>query len=200
MNNCSDHNKDVAGIDDMKVLAELIGDLHYESLDSLLDNLAVKIHIDGRNDFDEGRPNLGIALQNSALYLQKARQYMRQAWEISKPFMEENKEVAGFESTDPIELLKKLIADAFPPTNGPTVYGVFVRNQMYESGAEHLLYIGSSMQPENRRNSSRHPYRICYDRFPEHLVFFKCFQFENYQEVERILIKHYKPLFNKQNK
>lgn len=32
MSDCKNHKKEVAGISDMKVLAEAIGDLHYEAL------------------------------------------------------------------------------------------------------------------------------------------------------------------------
>jgi len=37
---CSQHKKEVAGILDMKVLAEMIGDLHYETLAEFLNSLA----------------------------------------------------------------------------------------------------------------------------------------------------------------
>lgn len=88
MSNCSNHKKEVAGITDMKLLAEIIGDLNYETLNTFLDHLAVKLHNDGVKDFDSGRKNLGGALLNAALYIQKSRAYMYKACEISKPFME----------------------------------------------------------------------------------------------------------------
>lgn len=86
-NTCLKHRKDVCEISDMKVLAEMIGDLHYETLDVFLDNLAVKLHRDGIKDFNAGRKELGNALQNTGLYIQKSRLYMGKAWQISKPFM-----------------------------------------------------------------------------------------------------------------
>lgn len=87
MSNCSQHKKDLFGHTDMKEVATAIGDLHYETLDTLLDNLAVKIHKDGIADYNSGRTKLGIALQNAALRIQNARIYTQEALEISKPFM-----------------------------------------------------------------------------------------------------------------
>lgn len=101
---------------------------------------------------------------------------------------------------DPAFLFKKLVADASPPSPGPTVYAVFVRNQIYHAGTSHLLYIGCSMNAERRRRSARHPYMFCFHRFPDHLVYFKCFDSDNRFEDESILINHYKPLLNKQYK
>jgi len=72
----------------MKELAEMIGDLHYETLDILMDNLAVKIFKDAIKDREGGRVKLCTALQNASLYMQKSRRYIDEAWKISKPFMQ----------------------------------------------------------------------------------------------------------------
>jgi hypothetical protein len=87
MNDCSQHKKDVAGITDMKIVAEMIGDLHYETLSKLLGHLANKIEMDAWNDTKSGRANLGRALYDGAVYLKNARLFIGKAWEISKPFM-----------------------------------------------------------------------------------------------------------------
>lgn len=52
---CSKHKKEVLGCSDMKQLAEMIGDLHYESLEIFLRELKRKLEADGRKDFEEGR-------------------------------------------------------------------------------------------------------------------------------------------------
>ena len=89
---CSHHKKDIAGISDMKVLAEMIGDLHYETLSDLLRHLANKIEMDAWKDTKSGRANLGRALYDGAVYLKNARLFIGKAWEISKHFMaKENK-------------------------------------------------------------------------------------------------------------
>jgi hypothetical protein len=96
---------------------------------------------------------------------------------------------------DPALLFSKLDCDGFPPIKGKSVYAVFVRN--WHTGADHLMYIGSSIDVEKRRNHSSHPYRICYERFPDRVVSVKTFLTEDYRDDERILIKHFKPLLNK---
>ena len=84
---CQQHKKEVAGITDMKVLAEMISDLHYEQLNEFLKMLEVKLYIDGSNDIKKGRKKLGKALQKASNKIEDAAEFIRQAWEISKPFM-----------------------------------------------------------------------------------------------------------------
>lgn len=87
MNDCSNHKKDVAGISDMKVLAEMIGDLHYETLTILFNYLVIKINEDGHNDWMAGRDQLAAELKCAATQLLKAANNIEKAWQISKPFM-----------------------------------------------------------------------------------------------------------------
>jgi|ERR1700734_1710946 len=87
MSNCANHPKEVAGISDMKVLAEMIGDLHYETLEEFLLCLARKIDDDADVDFEAGRKNLGGVLYEAAVLIFDARKAIGKAWEISKPFM-----------------------------------------------------------------------------------------------------------------
>lgn len=91
MNNCSQHQKDIAGITDMKVLAEMIGDLHYETLTELLKHLFLKIGEDGRKDLQAGRIKLGITLLNAEVKLCAAYLEIKEAWNISKPYMTDQK-------------------------------------------------------------------------------------------------------------
>ena len=60
--NCSQHKKEVAGISDMKQLAEMIGDLHYETLAEFLNALAEKLHNDYVKDDEAGRTELAKCL------------------------------------------------------------------------------------------------------------------------------------------
>lgn len=84
---CSRHKKEVAGVTDMKQLAEMIGDLHYETLSDFLLELAEKIYKDGQNDFLNGRRMLSNRLFEAQYNIAKAHEFINQAWEISKPFM-----------------------------------------------------------------------------------------------------------------
>jgi len=95
MSNCSQHKKEVAGISDMKVLAEMIGDLHYQSLEVLLDELQIKINHDAYKDHFEGRVKLSAELTKCVVSLRAASLAIGRAWKISKPYMESssNKEV-----------------------------------------------------------------------------------------------------------
>lgn len=88
MDNCSQHKKEVAGISDMKVLAEMIGDLHYKTLAKLLDHLSTKIYNDGHRDFIEKRRCLGHELFMASNNLNDAYEAISKAWQISKSFME----------------------------------------------------------------------------------------------------------------
>jgi CHAD domain-containing protein len=87
---CSRHTKEVAGITDMKLLAEMIGDLHYESLSTLLYHLSDKVYADGQKDFVNGRTKLSHFLFEAQIKIHSAHQKIEQAWKISQPFMPRN--------------------------------------------------------------------------------------------------------------
>lgn len=89
MSDCSNHKKEVAGISDMKDLANRIGDLHYENLTELLRELSKKLKKDGRKDMGNGKIQLGNQLKETAIHLTRASHNMNNAWQISKPFMED---------------------------------------------------------------------------------------------------------------
>lgn len=86
---CSQHKKEIAGISDMKVLAEMIGDLHYETLTDFLHQLAIKINLDGVNDTNSGRKELGRHLYFASTHLESAFECIQECCIISKPFMRE---------------------------------------------------------------------------------------------------------------
>lgn len=88
MTNCSNHPRDLMGEKDMKVVAENISDLHYETLVDLLGFLEGKLCVDALNDRVGGRDNLSGALFTAAEGFNKARIGIEYAWQISKPFMD----------------------------------------------------------------------------------------------------------------
>lgn len=88
MSDCSKHKKEVAGISDMKELAEMICDLHYETLAELFGLLSAKLYVDGLKDFQNGREKLGTTLIDAAVEVSYATKLIFQAWQISKPFMD----------------------------------------------------------------------------------------------------------------
>lgn len=87
---CSRHKKEIAGISDMKVLAEMIGDLHYETLSELLYHFSDKLFKDGKNDFDNGRTYLAHRLFQAQMKIHGAHKDIHQAYLISKPFMDKS--------------------------------------------------------------------------------------------------------------
>ena len=89
MNDCSQHKKDLFGHSDMKEVAEAIGDLHYETLAELIDQLSKKISLDGLKDETHGRVELAANLFMVAGHLAKAHVFASWAYEISKPFMKQ---------------------------------------------------------------------------------------------------------------
>lgn len=85
--NCADHKKDILGISDMKQLAELIGDLHYETMFNLFRELTWKFDRDGKKDLNSGKINLGCKLMDARLKAFTLSEEIRECWQISKPFM-----------------------------------------------------------------------------------------------------------------
>lgn len=81
MSNCYNHKKEVCGISDMKVLAEMISDLHYETLAELFKQLSIKISLDGDRDFDSGKKSLGNKLISAGNEIGSAAYYINRAWE-----------------------------------------------------------------------------------------------------------------------
>lgn len=86
-NTCSNHKKDISGIFDMKQLAEMIGDLHYESLAQLFKHLSQKLKQDSRKDWSSKKVQLSIRLKAASINTKQASNEITQAWQISKPFM-----------------------------------------------------------------------------------------------------------------
>lgn len=101
---------------------------------------------------------------------------------------------------DPKVLFEKLDSDVFGPGPGECVYAVFVRNMFFYSGSPHLVYIGSTINLIKRRSMKNHPYSKCRERLGNGRVFTLYLYSKDYLEDEKILIKHFKPIFNKMHK
>lgn len=87
MSDCSRHKKELFGQTDMKVVAEAIGDLHYETLTELLDQLSVKLFMDAAKDRAAGKKAIANILEHAASPIHEASIFIEHAWQISKPFM-----------------------------------------------------------------------------------------------------------------
>lgn len=85
---CGEHRRDVFGQNDMKALAEEIGNLHYETLAELLARLEGKIFKDSMKDKSGDRVKLYNSLFLASEHLQLASEYITKAWQISKPYMD----------------------------------------------------------------------------------------------------------------
>ena len=89
MSDCSRHSKQVNGISDMKILADGIADLHYETFAELLNYLASRLATDAINDAKAGRYQLATELNAASHDLDKVFHHIESAYEISKPFMKQ---------------------------------------------------------------------------------------------------------------
>lgn len=90
MSDCSKHKQEIAGITDMRLLAEMIGDLHYGTLTQLMYNLSKKIEADAKKDHEAGREKLADALQYSGMSIFETALRIEKVWNICKPIMDNN--------------------------------------------------------------------------------------------------------------
>lgn len=91
MSDCSNHKKDLFGYSDMREVAKAIGDLHYETMSELLEELHIKIMADAKKDWDNERFQLSQRLTSAESHLEIASMKIRDAWQICKPFMKISK-------------------------------------------------------------------------------------------------------------
>lgn len=89
---CSNHRKDVFGEHDMKKLAIEIGDLHYEALAELLDELSDKLISDAAKDRAGNRDRLAKCLEFAAEDIMHAGISIERAYDICKQFMDNKKQ------------------------------------------------------------------------------------------------------------
>lgn len=92
MSDCSKHKTEILGISDMNRLAEMIGDLRYDTMAILLSEIATKLSIDSKADQERNRPKLATSLAYAAEMINTAIGYIDRAWEISEPFMKTKKD------------------------------------------------------------------------------------------------------------
>jgi len=88
MSNCSNHRKDVLGQNDMKHLAEDVGNLHYESLFQFLYHLSKKIEEDSIKDYQAERKKLASLLQYLGMSIYESSLRAEKVWKLVKPHME----------------------------------------------------------------------------------------------------------------
>ena len=85
---CDRHQTFIDGYNgSMKMLADDIGNMHYESLSELLGYLSEKLHDDAVKDRDNGRKLLSENLSKASSNIGVAQINIERAWEISKPYM-----------------------------------------------------------------------------------------------------------------
>lgn len=68
-------------------LANDIGDLHYESLETLFALISDKLERDAKKDLSNKRVKLSAELFGSSEYIKLSSVYIGEAWRISKPYM-----------------------------------------------------------------------------------------------------------------
>jgi len=85
--NCAEHRKDMLGVEDMEVFANLVGNLHYESLYNFLCELSNKLRGDAQSDYEGGRFKLSDTLLLAAESMEDLIEYIHKAKVISEPFM-----------------------------------------------------------------------------------------------------------------
>ncbi len=92
-----------------KKLVEDIGNLRYDSLAELLDEISQKILNDSQADFARKRPQLAMSLYNASVAIRKAGIHINESWKISKPFMTVDiiKDLVEIEKFDGSDLSKE---------------------------------------------------------------------------------------------
>jgi hypothetical protein len=72
----------------LKELANDIGDLHYQELVTLFNDISIKLFFDGEKDKAAGRIKLGDALNLTSKKMLATAKKMKKVWDISKPYMD----------------------------------------------------------------------------------------------------------------
>lgn len=68
------------------------------------------------------------------------------------------------------------------------VYAVWARNFPWETGVNHLLYIGSTVNIRKRLENSKHPYMQAYNKL-QGIVFISFFETYDYLKLEKNLFR-----------
>lgn len=85
---CEKHKKIVEKYNGtLDELANDIGDLHYESLETLFALISDKLERDAKKDLSNKRVKLSDELFGASEYIKLSSVYIGEAWRISKPYM-----------------------------------------------------------------------------------------------------------------
>lgn len=68
-------------------LAIEICDMHYESLQELMEEIAKKLEEDANKDKEKQRMKLHLQLNMASIYMKSVANKIGEAWRISKPFI-----------------------------------------------------------------------------------------------------------------
>ncbi len=71
----------------LEELANEIGNLRYDALIVFVNALRSNLHQQSLNDFERGRTQLSMTLEDAACDLQSASTSLQKAWRISEPYM-----------------------------------------------------------------------------------------------------------------
>jgi hypothetical protein len=74
----------------LEKLANDIGDLQYDALEEFLDKLSNKLREDALADYNRNRKQLSFCLNSAHYFIRLAKNQIKNAWKISKPYMELN--------------------------------------------------------------------------------------------------------------
>jgi len=74
----------------LEQLVEEIGDLRYDTLEEFLEKLSVKLREDALADYNRGRVQLAYRLNTAHYFIAFAKEQIKEAWRISKPYMINN--------------------------------------------------------------------------------------------------------------
>ncbi len=77
----------------------------------------------------------------------------------------------------------------------PGVYLVTVFNP--DTKKERILYIGSSKNIHKRTHRAGHPYYEAFNRLSEYYVCLRTYNTNQYIDLEKEMIEHYRPILNK---
>ncbi len=85
---CDKHKKTIVSFNgSLDELAEDIGNLHYESLQTFLVLLSNKLDKDSKKDDKAKRYKLAFELDEASFFIAKASISIKKAYNISKPYM-----------------------------------------------------------------------------------------------------------------
>lgn len=81
------HKTEIDYEDGLEKLANDIGDLRYDALEEFLDKLSIKLREDALADYKRERPQLAYHLNSAHYFVAFAKEQIKEAWRISKPYM-----------------------------------------------------------------------------------------------------------------